>query len=120
MGTKREQIKMLVNENIKKSGADTTHLFATVGDGDMQKGIERFANYFTEDGIGIGKKIGEKSGFFKGAAVTGIIFTAILTGIELKKKNDEKKKHEKEEDEIIRCLKKDVKESGVEYSDEDE
>lgn len=72
MGTKAEAIKTLVNESVKKDCAEMTHLVATVGDGSMQKGFNRFANFFTEEGIEKGIKLGEKFGFIKGAAVIGI------------------------------------------------
>lgn len=120
MGTKAEVIKTLVNESVKKDCTEMTHLVATVGDGNMQKGFNRLANFFTAEGIEKGIKLGEKSGFIKGAAVIGIAWGAVEIGKQIVKRTIAKKKHEADGDVIIEKIKEAAIDKEINNDDKNE
>jgi len=59
-----KQINTLIKPS-GKSASKMTHALKYLGNGDMQTGIERVADYFTKEGI----KIGEVRGFINGTVV---------------------------------------------------
>lgn len=78
-------IKQLINTN-GKAAPDMTHAFKNIGDGDMQRGIKKFAIYLVkvgrDQGIGQGLKMGVKSGWVKGSLTT-LVGVSFVIGVSL-------------------------------------
>lgn len=96
MSKTSEQIKDLIL-NFGKKAPEMTHALKFIGDGNMQKGIGKIADYYFEEGM--------KKGTIKGAAggaATLAIGALVIRFV--KKKISESKKHEQEGQEILKGL----------------
>lgn len=121
-------IKELINTT-GKAAPHMTHAFKNIGNGDMQRGVKRFADYLFKEGcdqgIGQGFKMGEKSGWVKGSLTTlGVISLAIGGGLYIKDRYEaykSKKALEEEGKEILDAIKSSVLEekANIETLDED-
>ena len=91
-----KQIKDLIG-NSGKASSEMTRALKFIGDGNMQQGLVRIAEYFT--------KAGEKTGFKKGTVV-GLVTASLLYGIGtlIKAKIDKDKKLAEEGNAILREL----------------
>ena len=97
MSNHANEILELINTS-DKAASDMTKALKSIGGGDMQKGINRIADYFmkvgNQTGFIQGAKIGEKKGLLKGSVSTLSILALVAGGIYLKDKYEEYK-HQK-------------------------
>ena len=91
-----DQIDDLIS-NSGKNAPQMTHGLKFIGDGNMQKGIEKIKDYYYKEGT--------KKGTLKGAA-GGVSITTIVFALAyyITKKISENKNHEKEGKEILEGL----------------
>lgn len=89
-----------------KPSPKMTHALKFIGDGSMQQGLARIADYFA--------KVGEKNGFKKGT-ITGFAAASLVFGIGtlIKAKMDKDKKLEAEGNAILQGL-----EEGLQQEEE--
>lgn len=99
------QIKDLMTRN-GKTGPDMTHALKDLGDGDMQRGFARIAEFFHADSAH-SLKLGRIQGTVGGAAGFGTIFL-IYKLIKGAVKNS---KHKEEGKAILNCLEKNLPEN---------
>lgn len=112
----KKDIKELINTS-GKAAADMTHAFKNIGNGDMQRGVKRFADYLFKEGCNQGIKMGEKSGWIKGSLTTlGVVAFAIGGGLYIKNRYvayKSKKAFEEEGKEIFNAIKSSVPENAI-------
>lgn len=112
-----------------KAAPNMTHAFKNIGNGDMQRGIKKFADYLFKEGrgkgIGQGYKMGVKSGRVQGSLITlGVVSLAIGGGLYIKDRYEaykSKKALEEEGKEILDAIKSSVpeKEANTETLNEE-
>lgn len=114
----------LINELVNttgKSGPNMTNTLKAIGDGNMQSGIKSVAEHFREIGYLQGKKSGEKNGYIKCSVATIIVFSTIYTGIQIKRRIEEKrfkKLLQNNGNRISKVMEKNVSENTDELNDE--
>jgi hypothetical protein len=86
-----------------KSSSKMTHGLKSVGNGSMQAGITRIADYFAKEGI----KVGAIGGFIGGSVAVGVPLILFL-----RKVINENKKHKAEGEAILRDLEAGMLEAG--------
>lgn len=102
------QITNLITKN-GKTGAEMTHALKDLGDGDMQRGLTRLAEFFLEDSAP-----SLKLGRIQGAA--GVV--AIFLFYKLIKSAVKNSKHIEEGKVILNCLEKNLPEKKIDDSKE--
>ena len=94
-----------------KPSPKMTHAVKFIGDGSMQNGFARIADYHTKVGERIGFKKGVVGGGISGVAVTSILF---VIGILIKNKIDKDKALEAEGNAILQELEEGLQKEGRE------
>lgn len=110
MSSISKEISELLNSS-GKSASEMTHALKFIGNGSMEAGLSRIGDYFEKEI----KSATEKSAI--GGVIGGAIGATILiaTGVLVKRKIDENKKHKEEGEDILKGL----KEGLIDYSEED-
>lgn len=88
-------IGKLINDLIKSSGKTApkmTNALKNIGNGDMQAGIARIADYFTKEGL----KVGQVRGLIGGIAIGGVAVGSLIFLIQKVVKEHKKDKEEGE------------------------
>ena len=116
MGRISKAVEELISTN-GKAAPDMTHALKVMGDGDMQNGVKRFANYFLEEGKERGFVAGEKSGIMKGAVITVSILSLVHIGKNILDRNATHKKHQIDGKIILEGLKQSVSEKKEDISE---
>lgn len=104
-----KQILELVNKK-GKSAPQMTHALKFIGDGNMEKGLEKIKDYFTSEG----KKIGEMTGCVKGVVFMSLVFTAVIL---IREKIEIDRKSKEEGQAILMELEASLTNEGVELRD---